>query len=103
MYQWIGLIQVKEEGWTEFSEGLQGCSEGFPKRCSEGFPRAAPRDFPRAAPRNFPRAAPSDLLRAKPEGNLEEQPCQPEEKPCPSRLFYLDLHYIYNRIFWLFF
>ena len=25
----IGLIQVKEEGWTGFSEGWQGCSEGF--------------------------------------------------------------------------
>ena len=24
-----GLIQVKEEGWTGFSEGWQGCSEGF--------------------------------------------------------------------------
>ena len=23
----IGLIQVKEEGWTGFSEGWQGCSE----------------------------------------------------------------------------
>ena len=26
----IGLIQVKEEGWTGFSEGWQGCSSGFP-------------------------------------------------------------------------
>ena len=26
-----GLIQVKEERWTGFSEGWQGCSEGFPK------------------------------------------------------------------------
>ena len=43
----IGLIQVKEEGWTRFSEGWQDCSKGFP--------------------------------RAKPKGNLEEQPCQPEE------------------------
>ena len=27
----IRLIQVKEEGWTGFSDGWQGCSEGFPK------------------------------------------------------------------------
>ena len=27
----IGLIQVREEGWTGFSKGWQGCSEGFPK------------------------------------------------------------------------
>ena len=26
-----GLIQVKEEEWTGFSEGWQGCSEGFPE------------------------------------------------------------------------
>ena len=26
----IGLIQVKEERWTGFSEGWQGCYEGFP-------------------------------------------------------------------------
>ena len=26
-----GLIQVKEEGWTGFSEGWHGGSEGFPK------------------------------------------------------------------------
>ena len=26
----IGLIQVKEEGWTGFSKGWQGCSEGNP-------------------------------------------------------------------------
>ena len=25
----IGLIQVKEEEWTGFSSGWQGCSEGF--------------------------------------------------------------------------
>ena len=25
---YIGLIQVQEEGWTEFLEGWQGCSEG---------------------------------------------------------------------------
>ena len=34
----IGLIQVKEEGWTGFSEGWQGCSEGFP----EGNPEEQP-------------------------------------------------------------
>ena len=27
----IGLIRIKEEGWTGFSEGWQGCSEGFPE------------------------------------------------------------------------
>ena len=27
----IGLIRVKEEGWTGFSEGWQGCSEGIPE------------------------------------------------------------------------
>ena len=27
----IELIQVKEEGWTGFFEGWQGCSEGFPE------------------------------------------------------------------------
>ena len=27
----IGLIQLKEEGCTGFSEGWQGCSEGFPE------------------------------------------------------------------------
>ena len=26
-----GLIRVKEEGLTGFSEGWQGCSEGFPE------------------------------------------------------------------------
>ena len=31
----IGLIQVKEEGWTGFSKGRQGCSKGF----SEGKAR----------------------------------------------------------------
>ena len=31
-----GLIQVKEEGWTGFSEGWQGCSEGFPKGKARG-------------------------------------------------------------------
>ena len=27
----IGLIRIKEEGWTGFSEGWQGCSEGNPE------------------------------------------------------------------------
>ena len=31
-----GLIQVKEEGWTGFSEGWQGCSEGFPEGEARG-------------------------------------------------------------------
>ena len=34
--QQTGLIQVKEEGWTGFSEGWQGCSEGFPKGKAQG-------------------------------------------------------------------
>ena len=25
------IIRVKGEGWTEFFEGWQGCSDGFPK------------------------------------------------------------------------
>ena len=33
----IGLIQVKEEGWTGFSEGWQGCSEGNSKTLLLGF------------------------------------------------------------------
>ena len=28
LLDYIGLIRVKEEGWTGFSEGRQGCSEG---------------------------------------------------------------------------
>ena len=28
---YIGLIQVKEGGWTVFSKGWQGCSKGFPE------------------------------------------------------------------------
>ena len=32
----IELIQVKEEGWTGFSVGLQGCSEGFPEGEARG-------------------------------------------------------------------
>ena len=35
----IGLIQVKEEGWTGFSEGWQGCSEGFPEGEARGKSR----------------------------------------------------------------
>ena len=31
-----GLIQVKEEGWTGFSEGWQGCSKGFPEGEARG-------------------------------------------------------------------
>ena len=34
----IGLIQVKEEGWTRFSKGWQGCSKWFP----EGYPEEQP-------------------------------------------------------------
>ena len=32
----IGLIQEKEEGWTGFSNGWQGCSEGFPEGEAQG-------------------------------------------------------------------
>ena len=38
----IGLIQVKEEGWTGFSEGWQGCSEGFSKAKPDGNPEEPP-------------------------------------------------------------
>ena len=34
--QQLGLIQVKEEGWTGFSKGWQGCSEGFPEGKAQG-------------------------------------------------------------------
>ena len=34
--QRIGLIQVKEEGWTGFSKGWQGCSEGFAEGLCRG-------------------------------------------------------------------
>ena len=37
----IGLIWVKEEGRTGFSEGWQGCSEGFPKGEARGKSRGA--------------------------------------------------------------
>ena len=36
MEQDNGLIWVKEEGRTGFSEGWQGCSEGFPKGEAQG-------------------------------------------------------------------
>ena len=36
----IGLIQVKEEGWTGSSEGWQACSEGFPKDNARGKSRS---------------------------------------------------------------
>ena len=32
----IGLFQVKEDGWTWFSKGWQGCSEGFPEGEARG-------------------------------------------------------------------
>ena len=32
----IGLIHVKEEGWTGFSSVWQGCSEGFPEGEAQG-------------------------------------------------------------------
>ena len=35
-HQQIGKIQVKEEGGPGFSEGWQGCSEGFPKGEARG-------------------------------------------------------------------
>ena len=37
----IGLIQVKEEGWTGFSKGWQGCSEGFSEGKVDGKSRGA--------------------------------------------------------------
>ena len=37
----IGLIQVKEEGRTGFSEGWQGSSEGFPEGKDRGKSRGA--------------------------------------------------------------
>ena len=42
-FQWggIGLIQVKEEGWTGLSEGWQGSSEGFPEGKARGKSRGA--------------------------------------------------------------
>ena len=41
MLGYIGLIQVKEEGWTGFSEGWQGCSEGFPEGEARGKSQGA--------------------------------------------------------------
>ena len=38
----IGLIQVKEEGWTWFSKGWQGFSKGFPKGKPERNPEEEP-------------------------------------------------------------
>ena len=37
----IGLIQVKEEGWTGFSKGWQGSSEGFPEGEAQGKSQGA--------------------------------------------------------------
>ena len=37
----IGLIRVKEEGWTGFSKSWQGCSEGFPEGKAQGKFHAA--------------------------------------------------------------
>ena len=46
----IGLIRVKEEGWTGFSEGWQGCSEGVPEGEAQRKSRGA--DLPaRGKPR----------------------------------------------------
>ena len=41
IFFYIGLIQVKEEGWTGFSEGWQGCSGGFPEGEARGKSRGA--------------------------------------------------------------
>ena len=38
----IGLFWVKDEEWTGFSEGWQGCSEGFPEGKAEGNPKEFP-------------------------------------------------------------
>ena len=43
---YIGLIQVKEEGWTGISKGRQGCSEGFPKGEARGKSRGKCFAFP---------------------------------------------------------
>ena len=59
---WNGLIQVKEEGWTGFFKGWQGCSEGFPE--GEAWGKSLGIALPARG------------------------------KPCPSQLFYLDLHSI---------
>ena len=44
-----GLIQVKGEGWTGFSKGWQGCTEGFPRAKPEANPEEQP-----CHPRNTP-------------------------------------------------
>ena len=64
-----GLIRVKEEGRTGFSEGLEGCSKGFPKGKAQGKSRGA--------------AMPA------------------RGKVRPPRLFYSDVHHIWNRFFQL--
>ena len=58
----IGLIRVKEGGWTGFSKGWQwqSCTEGFPKGEAQG--------------KSWGAAMPA------------------RGKPRPSRLFYFDLH-----------
>ena len=40
-HQEIGLFQLKEEGWTGFYQGWQGCSEGFPGGKAQGKSRGA--------------------------------------------------------------
>ena len=47
-------------------KGRTGFSKGW-QGCPEGFPEGEAKE------------------------NIEEQPCQPKEKPCPTRLFFLDL------------
>ena len=42
LYNDIRLIQVKKEGWTRFSKGWQGCSEGFLEGKSRGNPEKQP-------------------------------------------------------------
>ena len=37
----IGLIQVKEDGWREFSKAWQGCSKWFPKGEAQGKSKGA--------------------------------------------------------------
>ena len=36
-----GLIQEKDHGWTGFSDGWQGCSEGFTEGEAQGKSRGA--------------------------------------------------------------
>ena len=42
----IGLIRVKEEGWTGFLEGKQGYSEDFPKKFKQSCILNAQRFWP---------------------------------------------------------